>query len=164
MRPTCRGEDRWCAIDVCTDGDWGRFCEIIGRPVWTADARFGTVLGRKENEDELDRLVEGWTINYSAEEVMTLMQAGGIAAGVLQTGEDLMEHDHHLKDRHFYWELDHPEVGKYRAAGPPFKLSKVPCEVRRAPLLSEHNEYALKELLHMSDEEIAELVIEGVVE
>jgi len=43
-------------------------------------------------------------------------------------------------------------------------LSKVPCELRRAPLLGEHNEYALKEILGMSDEEIAELVVEGVIE
>jgi len=43
-------------------------------------------------------------------------------------------------------------------------LSKASYEPRRAPLLGEHNEYALKEILGMSDEEIAELVIEGVIE
>ncbi len=82
----------------------------------------------------------------------------------MQTGEDLLEHDPHLKHRHFFWELEHPEIGMYRAPGPSFVLSKSPYELRRAPLLGEHNEYALKELLGMSDEEIAELVIEGVVE
>jgi len=66
--------------------------------------------------------------------------------------------------RNYFRELDHPEVGKHRVRGPYFVLSKSPCEVRRAPLLGEHNEYALKEVLGMSDEEIADLVIEGVVE
>ncbi len=128
------------------------------------DTRFTTLPARKENEDELDRLVEEWTINYPAEEVMTMMQASGVGAGVLQTGEDLLEHDPQLKHRHFFWELDHPEIGRYYPYGPPFVLSKSPWELRRTPLLGEHNEYVLKELLGMSDDEIAELVIEGVVE
>jgi crotonobetainyl-CoA:carnitine CoA-transferase CaiB-like acyl-CoA transferase len=55
-------------------------------------------------------------------------------------------------------------MGKYYAIGHAFVLSKSPCDVRRGPLLGEHNAYALKELLGMSDDEIAELVIEGVVE
>ncbi|MBI3040189.1 MAG: CoA transferase, partial [Chloroflexi bacterium] len=88
----------------------------------------------------------------------------GVAAGVVETGEDLLEHDPQLKHRRFFQELDHPEIGKHYARGPAFMLSKVPCELRRAPLLGEHNEYALKEILGMTDEEIAELVIEGVVE
>ena len=160
----CRGEDRWCAIAVFTDEEWQSFSRVIGNQTWTNDPRFATLQARKENEDELDRLVEEWTINHSPEEVMTMMQAAGVAAGVLETGQDLLEHDPQLRHRHSFWELDHPEVGKYYALGPSFILSKSPCEVRRAPLLGEHNEYAMKELLGMSDEEIAELVKEGVIE
>jgi len=160
----CRGEDRWCAIAVFTDEEWQSFSKVIGNPAWTANPKFSTLPARKENEEELDSLVEEWTINRSAEEVMSMMQATGVAAGVIATGEDLLEHDPQLRHRHFFWEVDHPEVGKYRTGGPSYVLSKLPCEVRRAPLLGEHNEYALKELLGMSDDEIAELVIDGVVE
>ncbi len=160
----CRGDDRWCTIAVFTDEEWKSFDKVIGNPAWTNDSKFTTLLARKENEEELDSLVEEWTINYSPEEVMTMMQVVGVAAGVVETGEDLLEHDPQLRHRHLYWELEHPEVGKYRAAGPSFVLSKSPCELRRAPLLGEHNEYALREILGMSEEEIAELVIEGVVE
>ena len=112
----------------------------------------------------LDRHVEAWTMNHPAEEVMHMMQKVGVAAGLLQNGQDLLEHDPQLKHRHFFWELDHPEIGKYYAPGPPFILSKTPYELQRSPLLSEHNGYALKEILGMSDEEIADLVAEGVVE
>ena len=120
--------------------------------------------GTSESEDELDRLVEEWTINHSAEEVMNMMQAAGVAAGVLESGEDLLENDPQLRHRQFFRELDHPEMGKYRAPRQSFTLSKAPCELRRAPLLGEHNEYVLKEILGMSDEEIAKLVIDGVLE
>ena len=160
----CRGEDRWCAIAVSTDEEWRRFGEVIGSPAWTNDPRFSTSLARKENEDELDKLVETWTANHSPEEVMSMMQAVGVAAGILETTEDLRERDPQLRHRHFFWELDHPEIGRYGAPGPSFMLSKSPCELRRAPLLGEHNEYALRELLGMSDEEVSELVIEGVLE
>jgi benzylsuccinate CoA-transferase BbsF subunit len=160
----CLGEDRWCAIAVFTDEEWQSFCRVIGGPVWTDDAKFSTLPARKQNEEELDRLVEEWTISYPPEEVMNMMQAAGVAAGVLENGEDLLEHDRQLKHRHSFWELDHPEVGMHRVAGPSFVLSKSPYELRRAPLLGEHSEYALKEVLGLTDEEIAELVIEGVVE
>jgi crotonobetainyl-CoA:carnitine CoA-transferase CaiB-like acyl-CoA transferase len=119
---------------------------------------------RKENEEALDKRVEEWTINRSAEEVMRMMQGAGVAAGVLQTGEDLLEKDMHLRHRRLFRALDHPEIGKHYAPAPPFILSKTPCELQRSPLLSEHNEYALKGILGMSDDEISDLVAEGAVE
>jgi benzylsuccinate CoA-transferase BbsF subunit len=119
---------------------------------------------RKENEESLDGHIEEWTTHHTAEEVMHMMQRAGVAAGLLQSGQDLLEHDPQLKHRHFFWELDHPEIGNHYAPGPPFILSKAPYELQRSPLLSEHNEYALKEILGMSDEAIGNLVAEGVVE
>jgi len=160
----CRGQDRWCTIAVFTDEEWQSFGKIIGNPAWVNSPEFATLQARKENEDELDGLVEDWTVNHSAQEVMTMMQAGGVAAGVVETGEDQLEHDAQLKHRHSFWEVEHPEVGKYHVPTPSFVLSKSLYELCRAPLVGEHNEYVLKEILGMSDEELAELVIEGVVE
>jgi crotonobetainyl-CoA:carnitine CoA-transferase CaiB-like acyl-CoA transferase len=160
----CRGEDRWCAIAIFTDEEWKSFSEIIGNPGWTQEDRFNTLPARKQNEDELDALVEEWTSDHSAEEVMTTLQVAGVAAGVLETGEDLLEHDPQLRHRHYFWELEHPEIGKYYAPRPSFILSKTPCELRSSPLLGEHNEYILKNILDISDDEMAELVIKGVIE
>ena len=95
---------------------------------------------------------------------MSMMQAVGVPSGIVATGEDLIEHDLQLKHRHVYHELDHPEIGTYHAVAPAYEFSKCPVEVERAPLLGEHNESALKEILGMSDEEIKELIIEQVIE
>lgn len=160
----CRGQDRWCVVSVTTDEEWRNLCRVMGRPDWTRNSRLSTFGSRKANEDELERLIEGWTLQHSAEEVMEKLQASGVAAGVVQTGEDLLDHDPQLKHRQFFRELDHPEVVKYRAPGPSFRLSKCPFDVKRAPLLGEHNEYVLKDLLGISEDEISELVLEGVVE
>jgi benzylsuccinate CoA-transferase BbsF subunit len=160
----CQGDDRWCAIAVFTDEEWASFCKVIGNPEWTDDPKFSTLVARKENEDELDRLVEDWTIHYAAEEVMNLMQKHGVPAGVLQNAEDLQEHDPQLKHRNLYRTLSHPKQGKYVAPRPVFMASKCTCDVQRAPLLGEHNEYVMKEILGISDKEISELVVEGVLE
>jgi benzylsuccinate CoA-transferase BbsF subunit len=160
----CRWEDRWCAISVSTDEEWENFCRVIGNPQWTEDGRFASLEGRRQNEEELDRLISEWTIRKTAEEVMDMMQSAGVAAGVVATGEDLMEHDLQLKHRRFFRELEHPEIGKYHGVTPSYIMSKCPCEIERAPLMGEHNEYVLKDVLGISDEEIKELINRRIVE
>lgn len=160
----CRGDDRWCAIAAFTDQEWRDFCGAIGDPPWTRDSRFGTLLSRKLNEDELDRLVETWTIDRSAEAVMHRLQAAGAPAGVLENGQDLLEQDPQLQYRGAFQELDHPEIGSHHVPSPHYILSKAVPRIQRAPLIGEHNEYVLKTILGVSDEEIAELVIEGALE
>lgn len=160
----CQGEDRWCVITVFTNEEWQSFCKVIGNPDWTKDPRFASLEGRQENEEELNRLVEAWTITQVDEEVMMRLQAAGVGAGRIGTTQDQMENDPQLKYRTFYQEQDHPEIGKYRPPRQPCVLSKTPCQIQRAPLIGEHNEYAFKEILGMSDEEISEMVIEGVIE
>jgi benzylsuccinate CoA-transferase BbsF subunit len=160
----CKGEDRWCTIAVFSDGEWESFCRVLGSPSWSRDPKFTRLSGRKQNEDELDRLVEEWTASHSDEEVMDLMQAGGVPAGLVQTGEDLLERDPQLKHRRFFRELDHPEIGRHYARGPSFILSRSPWLPQRSPLLGEHNEHVLKGILGRSDEEIARLTIEGILD
>ena len=160
----CQGEDRWCAIAVFTYAGWQSFCEVIGNPALAEDPRFVTLLARKENEEELDKLVNEWTISRSAEEVMNMMQAAGVAAGVVATGEDLLDHDPQFKHRQTFVELEYPGIGKYRTQiGAHFMLSKYTCELKPAPLLGEHNEYVFKEILGMPDDEYDKLVKEEVI-
>lgn len=158
----CRGDERWCAISVFSDAEWKAFCQVMGNPAWTENPEFATLLGRKQNEEELNRLVEQWTTNHSAEEVMEAMQKAGVAAGLAENGEDLHK-DPQLKHRHHFWMLEHPEMGVTSYDGPPFRLSKTPAELHmHGPCVGEHNEYVYTQLLGMSDEEFIELLSEGV--
>ena len=162
----CQGEDKWCAIAVFADNEWHTFCKVVGRPALAKNPKFSTLLARKENEEELDRLVSEWTVNHTAEEVMNLMQAAGVAAGVVETAKDQAEWDPQLKQRHFFWELDHPEgEGKFLSpAGVHFLLSDTPYELKRSPRLGEHNGYVFKSILGLSDEEVGDLVKEKVID
>ncbi|MBL7120102.1 MAG: CoA transferase [Dehalococcoidia bacterium] len=159
----CCGADRWVAIAVANEEQWQCLCRVIGDPDWIRDPRFTTVLGRKENEDELDRLIGEWTKDYTPEQVMTMMQDAGVPAGVVQTGEDLLN-DPQLKHRQHYRVLNHPEIGPHSYNAPAYRLSKTPCDLHRpAPCLGEHNSYVYKEILGFSDDEIADMIVEGVI-
>lgn len=157
----CKGEDRWCAIAVLGDAEWKAFCKVIGDTNWTQDPRFSTLSGRKGNEEELDRLVERWTMNHDAEEVMRRMQDVGVAAGVVQDARDLYE-DPQLKERAYFWVMEHKELGKFSHLGQPSILSKTPAKpYRPAPCLGEHTEYVCRELLGMSEREFDKFLIDG---
>lgn len=160
----CLGNDRWCAIAVFTDAEWQNFVRIIGSPVWTKAPGFATLQARKENEDELDRLVEEWTSKYEAEEVMTLMQSAGINTGVVRNIVELADSDPQLRHRQYFWDLNHPVQGHHRNARAPYVFSKSTVELRSAPLMAEHSMYVCKNILGMKDDEIAELINIGVIE
>jgi len=160
----CRGDDRWCVIAVFSDKEWLSFCTVIGNPGWTREARFATILDRKANEDSLDKLVENWTINFDPWEVMDMMQKAGVPSGVVATGEDL-HRDPQLKCRGHFTTVNHTEMGPIPCDNAPFKLSKTPCEIRKAaPCLGEDNEFICKNILGLPDEEFVQLIQEGVLE
>ena len=159
----CRGDDRWCAIAVFTDEQWQRFCQVINNPAWTEAPDFSTLSERVKNAEKLDVLVGEWTINYTPEEVMKLLQDAGIPAGVVQCGQDL-HNDPQLKQQHFFHKLDHPGLGDFSYSGMPARLSKTPYEVKRAPFLGEQTEYICTQILDFSDEEFVQLVADGVLE
>lgn len=160
----CRGDDIWCAIAVTTEQEWANFCTVIGKPALKDDPRFSTLHDRKKNEDELDRIVESWTVNLSANEVSKKLQAFGISAGKVQSFKDVVN-DEQLRHRNYFQPLEHAEMGWYDAYAPSYILSRTPAELRLpAPCLGEHTEYICKELLSMSDEEFVELLVDNLFE
>ncbi len=161
----CQGDDRWCAIAVFTDDEWRSFCHAIGSPAWTSESSFATFLSRKDNERELNELVEAWTLKHAAEDVASRLQAAGVPAAVVQNGQDLLEHDRQLDHRHHFWSLGHSEMGQHVTEVAPYRLSCTPGEPRwAAPCLGEQNHLVCTQVLGMSDEEFVELMAEGVFE
>ena len=84
-------------------------------------------------------------------------------AGFVETMEDMFK-DPQLKHRGFFAPVDHPEMGRYHAEGPPFAFSKTPFKIDRpAPMIGEHNELVFKKFVGLSNEEYERLVKEGVI-
>jgi crotonobetainyl-CoA:carnitine CoA-transferase CaiB-like acyl-CoA transferase len=159
----CRGDDRWCAIAVFTDEEWQGFKRALGNPPWAEDRKFATLTGRLKHSRELNRLVEGWTKEHTAEEVMALLQGQGVAAGVVKDASDLAK-DPQLKQQGFFIELDHPELGKTVSDAVPIRLSDTPARyTRAAPILGQDNDYVYGELLGLSEDELAKLKKQGII-
>lgn len=160
----CQGDDKWCVIAVTSEQEWQDFCGVIGQPGLVNDPRFATLLDRKRNEEELDKVVAEWTAKLPAEEVMQKMQAGGVPAGKVQSLQGVFE-DPQLDHRDYFRVLTHPEIGDYDAMAPSYTLSRTPAEMRLPyPSLGEHSELVCRELLDMPDEEFTELLIDNVFE
>jgi len=159
----CKGDDKWISIVVKTDGEWRSFCDAIGNPPWAKEVRFSDGFNRLRNQDELDRLVSGWTVEFTYYEVMDILQKAGVASAPCL---DLTERfsDPHFEERGTHLQVEHPATGVDIIAGLPFTLSETPGAVRRpAPLLGEHNEYVFGKLLGKTGEEIAQLIEDKVI-
>jgi benzylsuccinate CoA-transferase BbsF subunit len=160
----CKGDDRWCAIAVGTDDEWVGFCQVIDRIDYISDPRFSTLAERKKNEEELNGLIEQWTAQFTAEEVMTRLQDAGVSAGVVKNTADIYE-DPQLKKRNLFWKIEHAEMGQFTHLGDGFQLSATPSQpYSPSPLLGEHTEQICTEILGMPDEEFISLMQDGVFE
>ena len=143
------GDDRWL---------------VIGEPDWTRDPKFATMAARKDNEEELDRMIGLWTVGRTPEAATALLQSAGVpAAPMLTSGEGIINDSQATHREAFRW-LDHSEVGTMLYTTPSYRLSATPAEVTRsAPCLGEDNEYVYKDILGYSDDDVAELMLEGVI-
>lgn len=159
----CAGDDRWCAITIFTEEEWRAFCQVLGNPAWTQEARFASLSSRVSHQAELDQQVEAWTWQHTPEEIMSLLQRAGVPAGVVANGEDL-DRDLQLRARGYWARVQTPEGDEVVLDGTPIKMSVTPGYVAApGPLLGEHTESVLKRLLHYSDEQIVQLKNERVV-
>ena len=160
----CRGDDSWCALAIFSEAQWKGLGSAMGNPEWSREIRFSTFLRRQRNKDELDKLISEWTVTLTAEEVMYKLQEAGVPAGVVQKSEQLYN-DPQLKHRGYFWEVDHPVIGRHLLESQAFQLPKSPRKLRMpSPCIGEHNEYVCREILKLPDEEFVELLSEGVFE
>ena len=108
--------------------------------------------------------MSAWTGGKPPQEVMEIMLAEGVPAGVVQRSSDLLR-DPQLEHHRFFRYMDHPEMGHIPYTGHQFRISGYDSGPRSpAPLLGQHNEEVLRGLLGMTDDEITEAAIAGALE
>jgi crotonobetainyl-CoA:carnitine CoA-transferase CaiB-like acyl-CoA transferase len=160
----CAGEDRWCALAVDDDAAWERFRSIVADEA-LAEPRFATAAGRRDHATDLDRIIARWTSARDPYEVMSTLQAVGIAAGVVQTAEDQYHRDPQLAARAFFEQIDHLKKGTVVATGIPLGLTGTPGRTGRAgAAIGQDNDYVFGEILGLSEEERRRLMEAGAIE
>ena len=163
-RPLDGDDDRWIAISVRTQPEWERFVEAIGSPGWAQSPEFRTLFMRMRKREQLDAYVGSWAITQTAERAMALLQAAGVAAGVVSNGMDICARDPQLRARNFWRTVTLPDGRQTNVTGVPIKMSATPGSVRTpSPVIGSSNEYVLGELLGYSEVERAQLIAAGAV-
>lgn len=158
----CAGQDRWIAISVCSESQWQGLCRVLGG--LDEGAGWTTAAGRHAGRHEIDALLMERTVGWDAEELMISLQSEGVAAGVVRNAGDLITRDAQLRHRQHWVTLDHPEIGPSIYNGPPYRFSRSKVQLRSpAPLLGEHTDDVLEQLLGLSAEEIEAKRNEGLL-
>ena len=135
-----KGEDRWVAITLFTADDAARVAKLCdGQP-----------------------LAE-WTRTREDHALVAELQQAGIAAGVLQDIEDLLERDPTLSSRGALVPLPHPRLGPFGHVRTPISFSGDKVAPYRAPGMGEHNEEIVCDVAGLSRERLAGLVEAGVM-
>jgi len=138
---------------VVQEAVWEKLAKRISGESLAKDPRFSTIAERRKNQKEMWRMLNEFASNYTKRELMAIFNEIDVPCGPIMSTEDLAN-DEHVKLREMYIELDHPERGKWWNVGMPIKLSDSPAEISRSPLLGEHTEEILREVLGFGQMEI----------
>ncbi len=141
---------------------WKNICDAIGKPEWKEDPEWSTPEARLPKLNKMFEVIEEWTKTKTKFEVMEICNPLNIPVGPILSMKELAE-EQSLRNTGTIVEVDHPQRGKYLTVGNPIKLSDSPAEIIRSPLLGEHTEEILKDVLGMSDDEIDSVKAEGAV-
>ncbi len=141
---------------------WEKVCDVIGKPEWKTDPDYATPKARLPRLNEVFGAIEEWTMTKTKFEVMDICNPMDIPVGPILSMKEIAEDDG-LRKTGTIVEVEHPERGAYLTVGCPIKLSDSPVEVQRSPLLGEHTEEILRDVLGFSGEELAQITGSGAV-
>ncbi|MDP2919192.1 MAG: CoA transferase [Dehalococcoidia bacterium] len=156
----CR--DGYIGAITVTAQKWPVLCEWMGMPELCEDPRFKTPADRALNIDELDATMISWLIEHDQEELFREGQRRRLPFGIPASAKQLLESPH-LNTRGYFVEVDHPLTGKVRYPGAQVRFGGMPYELKRAPLLGEHNEEIFCQKLGFNKADLVRMREQGII-
>jgi formyl-CoA transferase len=141
---------------------WAEICKVIGKEEWITDPDYAKPDARLPRLRHIFDTIEAWTMTKTKFEAMDILNEYDIPCGPILSMKELAE-EPSLRATGTVVEVDHPTRGKYLSVGNPIKLSDSPTDVIRSPLLGEHNEEILRDVLRYDDKRIAEVKASGAM-
>lgn len=183
------GDGKFVSVAVGNNGQFHEFCRTLGREELSRDERFCTNEDRVRRRDEIIPLLDSIFVTEDADHWLRRFEGKGFPSGPVRTIAEAFEcpqvsycyeytrniHTHtytltltlaltQAQDRGMVQEIEHPTCGPVKVVGVPVKYSRTPCNIRLPPpLLGEHTDYILREVLGLTEAEVNELVDKGAV-
>ena len=141
---------------------WAAICDLIGKPEWKTDPDYATPNARLPRLRHIFDTIEEWTMTKTKFEVMDICNEHDIPVGPILSMKEIAE-EQSLRETGTVVEVEHPVRGKYLTIGNPVKMSDSPTKVDRSPLLGEHTEEILGDVLGYSAKEIEAIKGSGAI-
>ncbi len=159
----CDGDDNWIALACETDEQWRSLASALALDQMRDDKRFADAQSRKANEDALNAELSRVLAQMNPDESVARIRASGVLAAPVNSAPAVMG-DPQIQSREYFVAIERAVVGTHLYPGPVARMGETPLRADSpAPLLGEHNRQVFREMLAMSDEEIAELERLGVI-
>jgi formyl-CoA transferase len=141
---------------------WAQICKVIGKEEWITHPDYAKPETRLPRLKAIFDTIEQWTMTKTKFEAMDILNQYDIPCGPILSMKELLN-EPSLRATGTVVEVDHPKRGKYVTVGNPIKLSDSPTEVKRSPLLGEHTEEILRDVLKLDAKKIAEIKASGAL-
>ena len=141
---------------------WASICDIIGEPTWKTDPAYAKPAARLPKLKAIFDRIEQWTMTKTKLEAMEELNQHDIPCGPILSMAEIAT-DESLFATGTLVKVPHPTRGEYLTVGNPIKLSDSPTDVTRSPLLGEHTDEILRDVLKFDDARIATIRTSGAI-
>ena len=160
----CSGDDAWCAIAVQDNDQWLALATVMQNTELLQDQTLHNSENRLKRIDDIEARVASWVATQTAADVVQILQQAGVPSSIVARSKDLLTDNPHLAERGYWQQIDHPEVGETTFTSPPYLIDGKRLELKRPPLIGEHTEMVLRDILGCDTQEIARLKAEGILQ
>lgn len=160
-----RASDGLFVIGCGNDKLFNLFCtKAINKPELLEDPRFASNPLRCENHAALKEIIEEWSVQYTIDECVDIIDAAGVPASPINDLPRITTDEHVAGAREMFVPLHHPVIGDMMVNGNPVKLLETKVDISRcAPELGEHNAEIYGKLLGLGEEDLAKLQADKVI-
>jgi crotonobetainyl-CoA:carnitine CoA-transferase CaiB-like acyl-CoA transferase len=154
-------DEKWIAISIFDEMEWEEFCNIIGSDSLRRDARFIDAESRRQHRGSLDHIISELMVAYHSKTISKLLQNSGLACEIVLNTYEVMTNDI-FKEMGLLEGLHQPHCGVYDQVKPPWEFSVTPAIIETsAPMLGQHTETVLTDIVGWAPERITSLYTSG---